>query len=165
MSRHATHGPAAGRLTSAGDGRTVAARPARGTRTKETTTMTDLSTHPTQIAGAWLADFQSALERRDIDAVLALFEPDCYWRDLVAFTWNIRTQEGPEAIRAMLEARLADTRPTAFAVEGDATEADGVVDAWFTFEPAVARGRGHLRLRSGKAWTPLTPTTRLEGIW
>ncbi|HEY2257331.1 MAG TPA: NAD(P)/FAD-dependent oxidoreductase, partial [Variovorax sp.] len=126
--------------------------------------MTDLSTHPTQIASAWLADFGSALERGDIDAVLALFEADGYWRDLVAFTWNIRTQEGPEAIRAMLQARLADTRPCAFAIEGDATEAGGVVDAWFTFETAVARGRGHLRLRGGKAWTLLTTMTELKGF-
>ncbi len=124
--------------------------------------MTDLSTHPTQRASAWLADFSSALERNDVDAAVDLFETDCYWRDLVAFTWNIRTQEGPQAIRAMLTARLADTQPTAFAVEGEATEADGVVDAWFTFETAVARGRGHLRLRNGKAWTVLTTMTELK---
>ncbi len=126
--------------------------------------MTDLSTHPTQRASAWLADFSSALERNDVDAAVDLFETDCYWRDLVAFTWNIRTQEGPQAIRAMLTARLADTQPTAFAVEGEATEADGVVDAWFTFETAVARGRGHLRLRNGKAWTVLTTMTELKGF-
>jgi putative flavoprotein involved in K+ transport len=126
--------------------------------------MTDLATHPTQAASAWLADFMSALERRDVDAAVALFEPECYWRDLVAFTWNIRTQEGPQAIRAMLEARLADTKPSAFAVEGAATEAGGVVEAWFTFETAVARGRGHLRLRDGKAWTLLTTMTELKGF-
>ncbi len=125
--------------------------------------MTDLSTHPTQIASAWLADFESVLARGDIDAAVALFDPDCYWRDLVAFTWNIRTQEGPDAIRAMLQARLADTRPSHFQVEGEATEADGVVDAWFTFETAVARGRGHLRLKAGKAWTLLTTMTELKG--
>jgi len=125
--------------------------------------MTDLSIHPTQAAGAWLADFNSALERQDIDAAMALFDADCYWRDLVAFTWNICTQEGPEAIRAMLQARLADVRPTAFAVEGQATEAGGVIDAWFTFETAVARGRGHLRLKDGKAWTLLTTMTQLKG--
>jgi len=125
--------------------------------------MTDLSTHPTQAASAWLADFNSALERQDIDAAMALFDADCYWRDLVAFTWNICTQEGPEAIRAMLQARLADVRPTAFAVEGQATEAGGVIDAWFTFETAVARGRGHLRLKDGKAWTLLTTMTQLKG--
>ena len=126
--------------------------------------MTDLSTHPTQAASAWLADFMSALERCDIDAAVALFEPDGYWRDLVAFTWNIRTQEGPSAIRAMLSSRLADTKPSAFAVEGAATEAGGVVEAWFTFETAVARGRGHLRLRDGKAWTLLTTMTELKGF-
>ena len=126
--------------------------------------MTDLSTHPTQAASAWLADFSSALERQDIAAAMALFDADSYWRDLVAFTWNISTQEGPEAIRAMLQARLADTRPGAFAVEGQATEAGGVIDAWFTFETAVARGRGQLRLKDGKAWTLLTTMTELKGF-
>ena len=126
--------------------------------------MTDLSIHPTQAASTWLTEFTSALERNDVDASVAMFEPDCFWRDLVAFTWNIRTQEGPEAIRAMLDARLADTRPSGFAVEGQATESDGVIDAWFTFETAVARGRGHLRLRNGKAWTLLTTMTELKGF-
>ena len=126
--------------------------------------MTNQSTHPTQLASAWLADFTSVLTRNDVEAAVALVEPDSYWRDLVAFTWNISTQEGPEAIRAMLKARLTDTRPTAFAVEGEATEADGVVDAWFTFETVVARGRGHLRLRNGKAWTLLTTMTELKGF-
>jgi len=126
--------------------------------------MTDLSAHPTQAASAWFADFQSALERHDIDAAMILFDADSYWRDLVAFTWNICTQEGPEAIRAMLQARLADVKPTAFAVEGQATETGGVIDAWFTFETAVARGRGHLRLKDGKAWTLLTTMTELKGF-
>ena len=126
--------------------------------------MTDLSTPPNQIASAWLADFTEVLARGDIDAVVALFAPDCYWRDLVSFTWNICTQEGPDAIRAMLHARLADVKPTHFALEGSATEAGGVVDAWFTFETAVARGRGHLRLQNGKAWTLLTTMTELKGF-
>ena len=63
--------------------------------------MTDLSTHPTQAASAWLADFASALERLEVDAAVALFEPDGYWRHLVAFTWNICTQEGAQAILAL----------------------------------------------------------------
>ena len=79
--------------------------------------MTDLSTHPTEAASAWLADFTAVLARNDVDAAVALFDADSYWRDLVAFTWNISTQEGPQAIRAMLQARLADTRPSNFAVE------------------------------------------------
>jgi putative flavoprotein involved in K+ transport len=126
--------------------------------------MTDLSAHPTQLASAWLADFQTVLEQRDIDAAVGLFAPESYWRDLVAFTWNICTQESPAAIRTMLQTRLADVKPSAFAVEGEATEAGGVVDAWFTFETAVARGRGHLRLKDGKAWTLLTTMTELKGF-
>jgi putative flavoprotein involved in K+ transport len=126
--------------------------------------MTDLSTHPTQIASAWLADFGTVLEHQDVDAAVALFAPDSYWRDLVAFTWNICTQESPEAIRSMLKARLMDVKPSNFAIEGEATEAGGMVDAWFIFETAVARGRGHLRLQNGKAWTLLTTMTELKGF-
>ena len=119
---------------------------------------------PSQRAERWLADFGAALARRDIDAATALFDADSYWRDLVAFTWNIRTQEGPAAIREMLQARLDDTAPSKFALEGEATEADGVTDAWFTFETGVARGRGHLRLKNGRAWTLLTTMVELKGF-
>ena len=126
--------------------------------------MTDPSNEPADPARAWLARFASALERADVPAAAAMFEPDANWRDLVAFTWNIRTQEGADAIRAMLADRLGEVKPTAFAVEGEPTEADGVVDAWFTFETAVARGRGHLRLRKGLAWTFLTTMTELKGF-
>lgn len=127
--------------------------------------MTD--TTPSTRACAWLHHFGAALAGGDPAAVSALFDDDCYWRDLVAFTWNIRTEEGRGAIEAMLQARLADVAPTALALEGDATEADGLVDAWFTFETRVARGRGHLRLKSteqgDRAWTLLTTMVELKG--
>jgi putative flavoprotein involved in K+ transport len=125
--------------------------------------MTDLSSHPTQAASAWFFDFEQALRAQDLEAAMALFDADCFWRDLVSFTWNISTQEGPAAIRAMLQARLADVQPHNFQIEGQATEADGVIDAWFTFETAVARGRGHARLKNGKCWTLLTTMTELKG--
>lgn len=123
-------------------------------------------TDPTPSADArrWLADFGTALARQDPVAATALFAEDAFWRDLVAFTWNIRTQEGPAAIREMLAARLADTAPTAFALDGEASAADGITDAWFSFETRVARGRGHLRLKDGKAWTLLTTMVELKGF-
>ncbi len=126
--------------------------------------MTASTAAPTRAAATWLADFGAALARNDVEATVALFEAEGFWRDLVAFTWNIRTQEGAGAIRAMLAARLADTQPSNFALEGEASEADGVTEAWFTFETRVARGRGHLRLRGGKAWTLLTTMTELKGF-
>jgi putative flavoprotein involved in K+ transport len=125
-------------------------------------------TTPFQRAARWLADFGAALAAGQAQQAAALFDADSYWRDLIAFTWNIRTQEGPAAIAEMLSARLADTAPSNFALEGEATEADGVVDAWFTFETRVARGRGHLRLKctpeGDRAWTFLTTMTELKGF-
>jgi putative flavoprotein involved in K+ transport len=125
--------------------------------------MTELSTTPSAIASGWLSEFSGHLERGDIEQAVAQFAPECYWRDLVSLTWNIRTQEGPQAIRAMLQAQLAQVQPSRFTLEGEATEADGVIEAWFTFETAVGRGRGHLRLQGGKAWTLLTTLVELKG--
>ena len=121
-------------------------------------------TTPSQAAQRWLDQFGAALASNRPDAVLTLFGADCYWRDLVSFTWNIRTQEGLDAVRDMLEARMAETGASNFQLEGDATEADGVTDAWFTFETRLARGRGHLRLKDGKAWTLLTTMVELKGF-
>ena len=65
---------------------------------------------------AWLADFESALAARDIDNVVAKFVPDSIWRDLVTFSWNIKTVEGRGGITDLLRARLADTDPSGFRI-------------------------------------------------
>ena len=62
-----------------------------------------------------------------------------------------------------LRETLERTRPRGFAIEGEGAEAGGIVEGWFTFETEVARGRGHLRLRDGQAWTLLTTMTELKG--
>ena len=66
---------------------------------------------PSQRAQDWLSGFENALSQGQTAQATALFDTDCYWRDLVSFTWNICTQEGPNAIEAMLQARLADVQP------------------------------------------------------
>ncbi len=118
----------------------------------------------TRQAGAWLTAFGAALEGRDVADIVSLFEEPAYWRDLVAFTWNIRTSEGRDAMAAMLRATLAATRPTAWRLDGAATAADGVVEAWLAFETAVGRGKGHVRLRDGRCWTLLTALVELKGF-
>ena len=55
-------------------------------------------TAPAARAAAWLAMFSETLDKGDIAATLDLFADDCYWRDLVAFTWNVKTMEGKGAI-------------------------------------------------------------------
>jgi putative flavoprotein involved in K+ transport len=104
----------------------------------------------------WLDEFAEALDRDDPEGAAALFAETSYWRDLVAFTWNIVTFEGRAAVADMLKARLADVRPHSFVVDGS--------DGWFSFETEVGRGRGHLRLKEGKAWTFFTALTELKGF-
>jgi putative flavoprotein involved in K+ transport len=111
----------------------------------------------------WLSAFGAALERRDIEAASALFAEESYWRDLVAFTWNIKTAEGRAAIAAMLKATAARAKPSSWRLTGKAAEADGVTEGWFTFETAVARCEGHVRLKGDKAWTLLTAIAELKG--
>lgn len=113
---------------------------------------------------AWLASFGAALERADVAALKKLFADDCYWRDLVALTWNIKTAEGLDAIGEMAKACLPATHPRGFALDGEASEADGVAEGWFAFETDAARGMGHVRLRDGRAWTLLTTAQELKGF-
>lgn len=61
-----------------------------------------------------LAKLGAALEKGDIDTAVNLFQIDCYWRDLVAFTWNIKTAEGHDEIRDMLKAQLGAIQPSRF---------------------------------------------------
>ncbi len=111
----------------------------------------------------FLARLDHALSRRDVQAASRLFADQSTWRDLVAFTWNITTSDGPAGIAAMLDATLAATNPSHWQQDDAASEADGVVTGWFTFETDVARGRGHVRLRDGLCWTLLTTITELKG--
>jgi putative flavoprotein involved in K+ transport len=116
-------------------------------------------------AAAWLRDLEAALARTNIPGVLALFaDEECFWRDMVAFTWNIKTMEGKEQIAAFLSATLDETEPRRFRIEGDPRELDGVTEARLTFETKLARGRGFLRLKDGRAWTFLTAAQALKGF-
>jgi putative flavoprotein involved in K+ transport len=111
----------------------------------------------------WLSRFDEALTRGDSAAAAELFGQDSYWRDLVAFTWNLTTVEGQAGVRHMLEHALPRTRPHHWRTAEEPVASNGVSEAWITFDTAVGRGRGYLRLRDGKAWTLLTTLEELTG--
>ncbi len=115
-----------------------------------------------RVAG-WLGRFEQALSAHDVAAAAHCFGTTCFWRDLVAFTWNITTLEGQDAIRAMVNHQVEAVAPSNFMLEGSATEADGVTEAWIGFETSHGRGHGHLRLKGDKAWTLLTTLRELKG--
>jgi putative flavoprotein involved in K+ transport len=112
---------------------------------------------------AWLTEFNAVLEAKNAAAAAELFATTSFWRDLIALTWNIKTVEGREGIRDMLEHTLESTAPRDFHAVATPVEADGVTEAWLDFETQVGRGRGHLRLKEGEAWTLLTTLYELKG--
>ncbi|HEX2073214.1 MAG TPA: NAD(P)/FAD-dependent oxidoreductase [Geodermatophilus sp.] len=118
-------------------------------------------------ADAWLSGFEEALRDRDVARAAGMFAPTSFWRDLIAFSWNITTVEDPAGVTDLLTETLDRTDPRFFAVEEPPEEADGVLTVWFTFETAVGRGRGIARLvdeaGEDRAWTFLTTLHELKG--
>ncbi|MET0599794.1 MAG: NAD(P)/FAD-dependent oxidoreductase [Mesorhizobium sp.] len=121
---------------------------------------------PTAKLSQLLDALGGALASGDADAAAELFLDNGFWRDLVAFTWNMKTLEGRDQIRAMLEQQLPLIQPSGFAVaEGEeATEADGLLEGWIQFETKAGRGYGQIRVRDGKIWTLLTTFVELKGF-
>ncbi|CAM3392546.1 NAD(P)/FAD-dependent oxidoreductase [Nocardioides dubius] len=111
----------------------------------------------------WLSAFEDALGARDVERAVSLFAGTCFWRDLVAFSWNLTTVENQDGVRGLLQATLEQTAPSTFRTSEEPTEEDGVITAWITFETAVGRGRGLLRLTDEGAWTLLTTLYELKG--
>ena len=91
----------------------------------------------------WLTRFGEALEQGDAAGAAELFAPESYWRDLVAFTWNIKTVEGRAGITDMLEHTLAPRQAARLAHRprsrppptASPTRGSGSIPPW-----AVARG-------------------------
>ena len=133
---------------------------------REQTETTDGS--PQARVDFWLARFQAALDARDGAAAGALFATDSYWRDLVAFTWNLKTVEGAPGVADLVDATAAATDASSFHTTEPPDEADGVVTAWIAFETGVGRGNGLLRLvqedGEDRAFTLLTALYELKGF-
>ena len=122
----------------------------------------------------WLARFERALARPRDGDLAALFGPESYWRDVLAFTWDIRTVKDADAIAAALTARPGGA--SGFKLDPERTEPRRVmragtaaIEAIFRFETAQGRGSGVVRLiaapgdESPKAWTLMTALDEIKG--
>ena len=119
----------------------------------------------------WLGKFESALRHGDGAALRDLFHADCHWRDLLAFTWDIRTVSGVDAVVSSLQ-QAPRTGGHGFSLDGGRTPprhatraGEKCIEAIFRFEAAEGPGAGVLRLfpDTQKAWTLLTALTELDG--
>ena len=63
----------------------------------------------TDIAVRWLTGFEAALSAPTPAALEDMFAPDCYWRDVLALTWDLETVHKPRPVaeRVWRENRVA----------------------------------------------------------
>src|SRR6185437_3736562 len=122
----------------------------------------------------WLERFASALAAQDTAAAAALFLETGLWRDLLAFTWTIKTMSGRAAIETALRETMVRTRATGFHIPSGRTPPRWIsragteaIEALFEFESAFGPCHGVVRLvRDGqhlRAWTLNTNLQELRG--
>ena len=134
-----------------------------------------LADDATTTARRWLSLLESALGNGDGGAVAALFGEDGSWRDLLAFTSDLRTFSGHEQIAKGAKEIAAAGTTTGFAVVEplsavhDERFGRGCLQVTFAFGCASGTGRGLARLVEDDAgafkfWTLLTSLETLKGL-
>jgi putative flavoprotein involved in K+ transport len=134
--------------------------------------LTDSATHA--IATAWLDDFSAALAAGEAARIAPLFAEDCHWRDILAFTWDLRTTSSATAIADRLALAAGAMAPRAVALAAGRTPPRRVtrvgvdaIEAIFTFETNIGPCNGVVRLVSERgaprAWTLLTTLDEIRG--
>jgi putative flavoprotein involved in K+ transport len=122
----------------------------------------------------WLSDFAAALTTGNQAAIAALFGEECYWRDILAFAWDLRTTTGASAIAARLSSALTTAAPHSLQLARSRTPPRVVtragttcIEVIFTFETAVGPCNGVVRLVAegdrARAWTLMTTLDEIRG--
>jgi cation diffusion facilitator CzcD-associated flavoprotein CzcO len=130
-----------------------------------------------EAAQAWLESLDAAFGAQDAAGAAALFLPDGLWRDILAFTWNIQSMSGREAIEATLRETLARTKPHHFHIPESRTPPRWVsragtdcIETLFAFDTSVGTCAAVARLVPDpdapgqlKAWTLSTNLQEIRG--
>ncbi|MBW6397723.1 NAD(P)/FAD-dependent oxidoreductase [Roseomonas sp. HJA6] len=126
------------------------------------------------VASAWIDQFGKALAGGAPDALAALFATECHWRDVLAFTWDLRCVSGAQAIAQRLLPLARAATPREFELAADRTPPRRVtragteaIEAIFTFETATGPCTGVVRLvpedGTHRAWTLMTSLDEIRG--
>jgi cation diffusion facilitator CzcD-associated flavoprotein CzcO len=127
-------------------------------------------------AESWLSTFSQALEAQEYDHVARMMHADCYWRDLLTFSWDFKTLQGIDQVKSWLRKTFDPVGACAFRLEGEPTIGSigghsKTLEFFFRFETKIAFGRGYVRLvgdlnssATAKILTILTAMYELKGF-
>jgi cation diffusion facilitator CzcD-associated flavoprotein CzcO len=132
----------------------------------------DQEVEPSRIVSSWLSSLEAALCAQDrVEAVSDLFVDDCWWRDVVSLTWDIRTFRGQDQVRKFVDGLESSVNGLRLSDEYEPRhlhEPYEMVEAVFDFDLPVGVGRGLVRLRRDTdrwlAWTFFTSLHELTGV-
>lgn len=82
-----------------------------------------------EITSNWVSSFTKAISSGKADNVTSLFVEDALWRDMLAFTWDIRTFHKLPNIKKFLTDRLTETQPQNIRLSDDKDKQPSVLDA------------------------------------
>ncbi|KAJ3784256.1 FAD/NAD-P-binding domain-containing protein [Lentinula aff. detonsa] len=116
-----------------------------------------------RIASSWFAQFSLSLRQQDVPGCVSLFHSSGWLRDLLVFTWNLRTLNGHDQILNYLTSNMKLTTISQLKLSSDDLyfkpspgDLPGSISSGFTFSTPIGIGRGLFTL---------TPTDPVSGIW
>ncbi|KAL1612552.1 hypothetical protein SLS60_000779 [Paraconiothyrium brasiliense] len=121
----------------------------------------------------WLSQLERSFAEQNMDGLMNLFIDNCWWRDIVALSWDFSCKQGQEAIRNYLVSAahgLSSIRANTFGgLQPMLVEFGGQcwIQSGFTFRTPHGNGKGLLKLMNvgvgkWKAWTVFTQLEKLD---
>ncbi|KAK3076157.1 hypothetical protein LTS18_013774, partial [Coniosporium uncinatum] len=129
----------------------------------------------TAVVQQWLHNFEEVLSVGDASRLREVLHEECWWRDALALTWDLRTLHGLDKVRGMLDGKLEklafsnlQIRSTPHITPKLSTLSHSLqwVESLFTFDTTIGRGRGFIRLTQDEqgAWKAYMVYTALYDI-
>ena len=113
---------------------------------------------------AWLKAFSKFLENKSVAKLEELFHDRCFWRDLLSFTWNIKTSEGLKQVKSTFASTKSSIVFKSLKILDVSNEESEKISSWFSFETNYGKCRGQLILVKGRCEVLFTTLEDLKGF-
>ncbi|KAJ3914245.1 FAD/NAD-P-binding domain-containing protein [Lentinula edodes] len=134
-----------------------------------------MDTESNRIASAWLSQLSYSLEQKDAASSASLFHHNGWLRDLLVFTWNLRTLNGHGQILDYLSSNMESTTISELEINSQDVyfrpspgDLPGSVSSGFTFSTPIANGRGLFTLTRAasepEVWRAFTLLVSLDSL-